>query len=221
VPQRPALLQCTNNQHDLHDNVDEQEDRGEDVDDYEEANGALWAKTSPALECEQCDHEADDEHGQTADAQQPDRECSAIFVELETDKAVDHQTYACGAHEAALHSNEVWVCFRPRWYDTTVDDERAYGEQSVEVEEGGDFLATCSVVVSQDPNIANIPSEVLFCDKLSLWLSLCPIPLYVPTAVNLLLTCMIMITSMINVMMCANPAAPWKIIVFASSIDRE
>jgi len=32
---------------------------------------------------------------------------------------------------------------------------------------------------------------------------------------------MIMITSMISAMMCAKPAAPWKMIVFASSIDRE
>jgi hypothetical protein len=66
-----------------------------------------------------------------------------------------------------------------------------------------------------------MPSEVLLCDNRTLRLFFQPIPLYVPTAVNLLLTCMIMITSMISVIICANPAAPWKMIVFASSIDRE
>jgi hypothetical protein len=131
VPQRPALLQRTDDQHDLHDNVDEEEDRGEDVDHHKEADGALRAKTSPALERKQSDHEADHEHGQTADAQQPDREGSSIFVELETDEAVDHQAYASGASEAALHSNEVWVRLRSRWHNTAVDDERADGEQGV------------------------------------------------------------------------------------------
>ena len=158
----------------LHDNVDEEEDRGEDVHDHKEADGALRAKTSPALERKQSNHEADDEHGQTADAQQPDRECSAIFVELETNEAVDHQAYASGACEAALHSNEVWVRFRSRWYDTTVDDERADGEQGVEVEERGDLLAACSIIVSQGSNIANIRSELLFCDTCTLRLSLNP-----------------------------------------------
>lgn len=42
-----------------------------------------------------------------------------------------------------------------------------------------------------------------------------------PTAVNLLRTCMIMITVMMSAQMCAKPAAPWKIIVFASEIDLE
>lgn len=42
----------------------------------------------------------------------------------------------------------------------------------------------------------------------------------VPTAVNLLLTCKIMITVMINAEMWAKDAAPWKIIVLANSMFR-
>jgi hypothetical protein len=42
----------------------------------------------------------------------------------------------------------------------------------------------------------------------------------VPTAVNLLLTCRIMITVIINAEMWAKDAAPWKMIVLANSIFR-
>lgn len=69
MPQRPALLQRSNDQKSLHDNVDEEEDRGEDVDDHKEADSVLWVQAAPALECEQSNDEADSEHGQTADAQ--------------------------------------------------------------------------------------------------------------------------------------------------------
>ena len=44
---------------------------------------------------------------------------------------------------------------------------------------------------------------------------------YAPTAVNLDRTCIIMIESMIRAIMCINPVAPWKMIVFASSTVRE
>lgn len=69
VPQRPALLQRTDDQQSLHNNVDKEEDRREDVDDHEEADRALRAQTRPSFEREQSNDEADGEHGNTADAQ--------------------------------------------------------------------------------------------------------------------------------------------------------
>lgn len=69
VPQRPALLQGAHNQKSLHNDVDEEEDGGENVDDHEEANGVFRVQAAPALECEQSNDKADGEHGKTADAQ--------------------------------------------------------------------------------------------------------------------------------------------------------
>ena len=106
-----------------------------------EADRALWAQTRPSLEGEQSDDKADGEHGHAADAQQPHREGCAVFIELETDEAVDHQADACGAHKTALHGNEVCVCLGSRRYDAAVDDKRDDGEEGVQVEEGRDFLA--------------------------------------------------------------------------------
>ena len=71
VPQRPALLQRSNDQKSLHDNVDKEEDRGEDVDDHKKADGVLRVQAAPALECEQRNDEADSEHSQAADSQKP------------------------------------------------------------------------------------------------------------------------------------------------------
>ena len=128
VPQWPALLQRTNDQQSLHNDVDKEEDRGENVEDHEEADRALWAQARPALEGEKSDDKADGEHGHAADAQQPYREGCAIFIELETDEAVDHQADTCGADKTALHSNEVCVCIGSRRYDTAVDNKRDDGK---------------------------------------------------------------------------------------------
>ena len=144
VPQWPAHLQRTDDQQSLQNDVDKQEDRGEDVDDHEETDRALWAQTRPSLEREQSNDEADRKHGYTADAQQPYRESRSIFIELETDEAVDHQADTCGAHKTALHSNEVCICLGSRRYDAAVDNERDDGEEGVQVEEGRDFLAACA-----------------------------------------------------------------------------
>ena len=43
VPQRPTLLQGAHDQHSLHDNVDEEEDGGKDVDNHKQGDCALWA----------------------------------------------------------------------------------------------------------------------------------------------------------------------------------
>lgn len=149
VPHGPTLLQSAENQHDLHDNVDEQEDGGEDVDNNEETDGVVRAQTGPSLESQQRDHEADDEHGQAANTQKPDRERRAIFIELKADKTVDHQANAGRACKAALHGDEISICFGSRWHHTTVDDKRADCKQRVEVEESRDFLAACSDPVSK------------------------------------------------------------------------
>ena len=74
----------------MHDHVHEDEESAEDVDHHEQAHSVFLPKSSPALERQDGDGEADDEHCYRADSQQPDGERGAVFVELKTDEAVDH-----------------------------------------------------------------------------------------------------------------------------------
>lgn len=184
VPQWPALKQGADNQHNLHDDVDEKEDGGENVDNDEESNRVVWVKTTPSLESEQGDHKADDEHGQTADAQQPDRKRCTVLIELETNETVDHQANAGRACETTLYGDEVGVSSGSGWYDAAVNDQRADREEGVQVEEGCDFLAACDIPVSQIFRLyfLFIP---LFCPST---LALSDVFYDIPTAVNLLRT---------------------------------
>lgn len=89
VAEGPAVLQGIHDEDDLHDHIHEEADGAKDVEHDEQADGVGGAETSPALEGEQRDGARDEEHGEGGEAEEPDGEGSAIFVELETDKAVD------------------------------------------------------------------------------------------------------------------------------------
>ena len=94
-------------------------------------------------------HKSQDRHGArnkkhndgTA-AQQPDRLLGAILIQLEADETVDEQTGAQRRREAVLHRDEVGVHARRRGDDARIQDEGDDGQEHVDVEEGGDFLAT-------------------------------------------------------------------------------
>jgi hypothetical protein len=72
VTERPAVFQCSNNEYNLTDDVDEQEDGVYDICDDEDANGVLRVQSSPALKRKEVHSATDDEHGERTEAQQPD-----------------------------------------------------------------------------------------------------------------------------------------------------
>jgi hypothetical protein len=173
VAQRPAVLERANNQDDLANHVHEEEDCVDNVSDDKDADRVVSAQTSPVLEGEQRDGAADHEHAERAETQQPDGQCGAILVQLESDEAVDQQTSAEGGHEAILGSSEVRVGRRTGSRDAGVEDERYDCEEEVDVEEGRNLLATCDVCQSIDLGVVvcwgvyneimrNIPTAVNF-----------------------------------------------------------
>jgi hypothetical protein len=143
VAQWPAILERAHNKDDLAGDVDKQENGVHNVGDDEDSNGVSGAQTGPVLEGEQRDSTTDQEHGEGAQAQQPDRQCCAVLVQLESDEAVDQQAGAeCGC-KAVLGGGKVWIRRGPGGSDAGVEDKRYYSEEEVDVEEGRDFLATC------------------------------------------------------------------------------
>lgn len=199
VPQRPPVLQSTHDKQDLHDQIDTDEDGVQDVEDDKEANGICGTQCSPALESGQTDEESDGEHEDGADAQQPDGEEGAVFVQLEPDEAVDHEADAERRREAILDGDKVGVGVGSGRDHAAIEDQRGDGEEKVEIEEGRDFFAAC------ERGTVSLAAVYRAC-----------LP-NIPTAVNLLLTWMIMMTVMIKAQMWAIPLAPWKIRVLATS----
>lgn len=143
VTERPAVLKGTHNENDLADEVDEEEDCVDKIRDDEDANGVFGTQTSPVLESEEGDGASNDEHGEGGQAQEPDRQSCAVFIQLETNKAVDQQAGAEGRDEAILGGSKVWVGGGARRSDTGVENERYDSEEEVDVEEGSDLLAPC------------------------------------------------------------------------------
>lgn len=200
VAEWPAILECAHNKDDLADEVDEQEDGVDDVGNDENADWVLGIHTGPVLEREKRDGTADNEHGEGGQAQQPDRQGRAVFVQLEADKAVDEQAGAEGGYEAVLGGGEVRVGGRTRGSDAGIEDERDNSQKEVDVEEGSDLLATCFCV---SVRLRNYSSHV-----------------HIPTAVNLERTWKIMMTVMTRARMCMKSFATWKMSVFAISMVR-
>lgn len=83
--------------------------------------------------------------------------------------------------------------------NTSIDNERDDCQSHVDIEECDDFLAAWNT----------IRYIYIFWE-----------PANLPTAVNLDLTCKIIITVMTSAIICINEAAPSKIIVLANSIFR-
>lgn len=109
MSQWPSILQSTRNKQDLHDKVDEYENSTEDIEDNEEADRFGRSQCTPALKCGQTDEEGNGKHDGCAGSQQPDGESGAVFVELEANKAVDHQTDACCGCETVLDGDKVGI----------------------------------------------------------------------------------------------------------------
>lgn len=100
-----------------------------------------------------------------------------------------------------MSGDEIGKCARARRNDARVEDEGDEGQSHVYVEEGRDFLPAYCFALASALGLRDYPN--------------------VPTAVNFDRTCIIMIAVMIRARMCMKSAAPWKIMVFASSIDLE
>ena len=142
VSEGPSFLQCADDQEDLHNDVDKDENGAEDVDHDEQSDCVCWAHSANALEGEDADRKADQEHDGRADSEQPDGQGRAVLVQLESDEAVDHQADAGRRSESVLYGNEIWKGARSRRHDTAVEEKRDDGEEEVKVEEGQDFLTS-------------------------------------------------------------------------------
>jgi hypothetical protein len=154
VTERPAVFQCSDNENDLADHVDEEQDGVHDVCDNEDANGVLGVKSSPALERQEVYRATNDEHRERGQPKQPYGKGCAVFVQLETHKAVDQQAGAQRGYEAILGGGEVWICGGTGGSDAGIEHERYDGQEEVDVEEGRNLLAACGV-------LTNVP--VLLC----------------------------------------------------------
>lgn len=206
VTQRPAILQRIHHKQDLHYHIHGQKDRVEDIQDNEQSHGIHWAQTRPAFEREQTHCAGDDEHAEGAEAQEPDREGCSVLVELEADEAVDHEANAERGGETILRRGEVGKCAGAWRDDAGVKDEGKDCEDHVEVEECCYFFASCIILLVALPAVC-WADGMRRADE--------------PTAVNLLRTCIIMITVIMSAIMCTKSTAPWNMIVLASSMLRE
>ncbi len=139
VSQRPSVLEGIDDQNDLQDDVDEETAAAEKVEHDEEADGLGWSQP-PALEGQQRDGEREGEHDHRRSSQQPHRRLRAILVQLEPDETVDQQTHAQGRGQAALDGGDVGIDGRAGGSDTGVENERADGQDHVDVEEHDDLL---------------------------------------------------------------------------------
>ena len=113
---------------------------------YFDADGVVWLEAAPALEGEERNGAADDEHDQGAESQKPHRECCPILVQLETHETVDEQAGAKGRGESVLGGGKVRVRSGAGRGNACIKDERYRGEGHVDVEERCDFLATWSIL---------------------------------------------------------------------------
>ena len=109
IAQRPAILQRINHEYNLHNDINRQRDRRNEVQHHKEPNGVRGSHANPAFKCSQGDKEGDEEHEAGDATHHPDGEGGAVFVELESHEAIYEQADAeCGC-ETVLHGCEVGV----------------------------------------------------------------------------------------------------------------
>jgi hypothetical protein len=138
----PSILQCSKDEQDLHNNIHDQTNSIDDIQHHEHAGGTSWTEPGPILECGERDKTSDNKHGCGAAAQKPDGKSGAIFINLETNKAVDQETHAERRDETSLHSGEVRVRSTARWNNTGIEKEGSDSQSHIDIEKGNDFLAT-------------------------------------------------------------------------------
>ena len=142
IPQRPSILKRIRNKNDLHDHIDQHTDAIDQIQDDEQTDRLRRSKPNLIHKRQDRHGARNNKHGDGTRPQQPNGLLGAILVELEADETVDEQTGAQRRREAVLHRDEVRVRARGRGHDTRIQHEGDDGQEHVDVEEGGDFLAT-------------------------------------------------------------------------------
>ena len=141
ISEWPPVLEGVDDQQNLHDQIDKYENAVENVQDDEHAHGVPGTQSGPALERQKRHDAGDDEHERRKEAQQPDRQCRAVLVQLEADEAVDEQADDQRGREAILGCDEEGEGAVVGGDDAGVEDQRDGGQGHVDVEEGRDLLA--------------------------------------------------------------------------------
>lgn len=91
VAQRPAVLQGSNDKKNLEGDVDEKLDGVKQVEYDEQSDGVGGAEACPRLEGRKRNQETDGKCYDAAYTEKPDGKRGAVFVQLESNKAVDQQ----------------------------------------------------------------------------------------------------------------------------------
>lgn len=141
VSKRPSVAESPGDKQNLHDQVDEQLDRVEDVENDKETDRVRGSQARPALERRQRNEETNGKGNERANTHHPHRERRAILIQLKSHEAVDEQTCHQRTRQPILHAHKVRIRLTARRGDAGVDDERDEAEQHVQVEEAEDLLA--------------------------------------------------------------------------------
>lgn len=80
VTQWPSFLQCVDDKNDLHDEVYEQFDRGDEVEYDEKSQSLRRSHASPWFECSKRDQESNNKHTNRGRSKEPDWHERSVFV---------------------------------------------------------------------------------------------------------------------------------------------
>ena len=142
ISKGPSILKRIRNENNLHDHIDQNTDPIDQIQNHKQTYRLHRSKPDLIHKSQDRHRARNKEHNDGTAAQQPDRLLGAILIQLEADETVDEQTGAQRRREAVLHRDEVGVHARRRGDDARIQDEGDDGQEHVDVEEGGDFLAT-------------------------------------------------------------------------------
>lgn len=142
MAQWPPILQRIHHENHLHHHINQQLHPIDQVQDDKQPRRVPRPQSRPPLKGKQTDGKGNDQHSQTRQPQQPDRQRRPILIELKADKPIDQQTRTQRTRQPILKSGKVGIetggtgSDHPRIKDQTED-----GQEHVDVEEGGDLLA--------------------------------------------------------------------------------
>jgi len=106
ITQRPSILQCSEHEDKLRDDIDcSADERPDEV--YDPETGRFGVGEGGELfECGDGDEERDAEYSEAGEAEAPEGEGSSVFGELETDKGVDEDAAVGRGDEAGVYCCE-------------------------------------------------------------------------------------------------------------------
>lgn len=142
VAKRPPVFEGVHHQEKLHNEVYREAYGVDNVQDDEQCNGVRRAKAAPRFKGEDRDQEGYGEHDRRGRPKKPNRQSSAILIELESDEPVDEKTCTQRRGQAVLDRDEPGKRAASRRDDACVNDQRANGESHVDVKERDDLLPT-------------------------------------------------------------------------------